>query len=61
MKYTLQDFIDLSIKHEEIRHKEEIVDGVKVHIFHYMIATPGLFDSEIARECRGITFNDNGK
>lgn len=61
MKFTLQDFLDLSDKKKEIRHTIENVNRVWVHIFHYMIATPDLFKEEIERECRGITFDDSGK
>lgn len=60
MNFKLEDFIKLSEEKKEIRHIIEKVNGVNLHIFHYMIATPDLFKTEIERECRGITFDDNG-
>jgi RNA ligase len=57
MEFKLQDFLELTKIKEEIRMKEEIVNGVRVGIFSYMVSMPDTFDSDLAKECRGITFN----
>lgn len=56
----LEDFIKLSEEKKEIKHKIEKVDDCILHIFCYSISTPDLFKTDIERECRGITFNDDG-
>jgi tRNA splicing ligase len=57
--YSFDDFIELTKKKEEIKCKEEIIDGQKVYIFSYMVSMENTFDSDLARECRGIVFDEN--
>lgn len=49
-----------ALQREEIREREEEVNGEKFTIVSYMVASPDLWDVENATEARGITFNSNG-
>jgi RNA ligase len=53
----LSDFKNILETKPEIQLKTEIVDGVEVGIISYMFAKDNTFDSYLAKECRGITFN----
>lgn len=50
----------LALKREEIRVRNETVDGVNLSIVSYMVATPDLWDVENALEARGVTFDEQG-
>lgn len=56
MELHFDDMIELCEQKEELRAKEEIVDGVPVVIFSYMVQYTDTFDSELAKEFRGTTF-----
>jgi len=43
-----------------IKFKHEIIDNKILTIVSYMIAEPSLWKLPYAKECRGITFNDQG-
>ena len=59
---NISQFDELLKSKEEIKLKIEEVDGIKVGIICYMIELPDTFDSELAKECRGITFRmDTGE
>ena len=61
MELIYEDFVKLAEDKKEIGMKKEIVNGEELTIFCYNISTPGLFDTELARECRGIVFNSTGE
>lgn len=59
---NIDQFTELLKSKPEIQLKAEIVDDLAVGIIHYMIAKDTTFDSELACECRGITFRlDTGE
>lgn len=45
----------------ELRAKEEVVDGRVVTIFSYMVSMTDTFDSKLAKEFRGTTFDNETK
>lgn len=54
-----EKFVAAVADKEEIRTLSNCgLDGYKV--VNYMVSTPTTFDSPIARECRGIVFNEDG-
>lgn len=57
----ISQFDDILKNKEEIVLKKEIVDGEEISIISYMVSMPTTFDSPLARECRGITFNAKGE
>jgi T4 RnlA family RNA ligase len=61
-KDTKMKYSDMkqALQREEIREREEEVNGEKFTIVSYMVASPDLWDVENATEARGITFNSNG-
>lgn len=59
---TFQDMLKLASEKPELTAKEEIVDGVTLTIFSYMLQKTDTFDSDLALEFRGCTFrNDTGE
>jgi RNA ligase len=52
----LQDF-DKVLQKDEMRLKEETYGNRRFGIISYMVAFEETFNSELARECRGITFD----
>jgi RNA ligase len=56
MELYFDEMMELCEQKEELRAKEEIVDGVPVVIFSYMVQYSDTFDSELAKEFRGTTF-----
>lgn len=62
MEFNFNNMLELAANKQELVAKEEIVDGVKVIIFSYMIQMSNTFDSELALEFRGSVFiKDTGK
>lgn len=61
MEITFDKMMDFCKTKKELRAKEEIVDGVPVTIFSYMVAFIDTFDEEIALEFRGTTFRNDTK
>lgn len=57
----LSQFDEILKTKSEIKLKTEEVDGQKISIVSYMVAMPNTFDSALAKECRGITFDAEGK
>lgn len=49
------------IQHPMVRAKEEVVEGISYTIISYMVSTPDLWKLPLATECRGITFDHDGK
>lgn len=56
----LSQFDEILKTKSEIKLKEETVLGQKVYIIAYMVSMPNTFDSALAKECRGITFDADG-
>jgi len=54
---NISQFDDILKNKKEIKLKTEIVDGIEFGIISYMIETDTTFNSALARECRGITFD----
>lgn len=61
MQLSFDEMMKLAESKEELRAKREVVDGVPVIIFNYMVAMTNTFDSELAREFRGTTFREDTK
>lgn len=57
---TLEMFQELAKEKPEIRIKEEVVEGYKFYNVCYMIVDKNTFDSSLAREARGIVFDEFG-
>ena len=60
MKYNRENFQHLEGV-EMIKFKDEIVNGEVLTICSYMISSPDLWKIPMAKECRGITWNADGK
>ncbi len=61
MKITFKEMTKLCEQKEEFRAKREVVNGVPVVIFAYMVAFTETFNSELAKEFRGTTFREDTK
>jgi RNA ligase len=59
--HNISEFKEILENKKEIKLKKEIVNDQEFSIISYMIETPTTFDSELARECRGIVFNAEGE
>lgn len=59
---SISQFDEILKNKKEIRLKKEIVDGIEIGIIHYMIEEENTFNSDLSRECRGISFRmDTGE
>jgi T4 RnlA family RNA ligase len=56
-----KDFVKLLETRKEIREKKEMIEGEEYTIVSYMISTSDLWDEPLATECRGITFDSEGR
>lgn len=61
MQLSFDEMMELVESKEELRAKREVVDGIPVIIFSYMVAMTDTFDSELAKEFRGATFREDTK
>lgn len=61
MQLSFDEMMELANSKDELRAKQELVDGVSVIIFSYMVAMTDTFDSELAKEFRGATFREDTK
>ena len=58
---SYEEMLQLCNQKEEFRAKTEVVNGIEVTIFSYMVAMRDTFDSKLAREFRGTTFRNDTK
>jgi len=60
--FTFENMLAMAAAKPELTAKEEVVDGVTVTIFSYMVQMKDTFDSPLALEFRGSVFrNDTGE
>jgi len=59
MTLDYNEMLQLCTQKPEFRAKIEVVDGVEVTIFSYMVAMRDTFDSELAKEFRGTVFRND--
>lgn len=55
--YNIDQFNEILSNKREVKLKIEEVDGVKIAVISYSVQKQNTFNSDLARECRGITFN----
>jgi hypothetical protein len=60
MKLDFDAMKKLAQEKDELRMKKEVVDGVDVYIFSYMIWYPDTFDNPLVCWFRGTTFDADG-
>jgi RNA ligase len=60
MEFNYENMKKLANEKKEFRIKTEMVNGVEIDIFSYMVNLKDTFDSELAKEFRGTCFTKDG-